>query len=495
MRTASRCASPAAVVLIEPDIELSEVLAGGVEEPRREWTEAARRLYPQAVRRSTPAGGIAAGAGLRHPRRRCRPIPASGQILRLERGRVDERARVYVAREPARNQARQALDWTLGPGVAELRKVTGADYALFTYIRDSYTSGGRKALRIATLLLLGGDIGGGAQVGVTTLVDLRTGQVVWFNFLAKQTGDLRDEAGARQTAKHLSEGPAAVSTAPHAVAACGRAGDSRRRPPPNRTQAATPVSQRSARTTSRRRHRRGRALVRDGAHRTRAAAVAAAGARPRSSTPTCARCCARSRVEYCRDLRLYLVDVPWFNASMAPNGVMILWTGSLLRIRDEAQLALVLGHEFGHYRERHTLQQWRKLKRSSAFLGAFGVLASGAGVGVAGMVGEPRRPGHDDEVHPRQGARGRSHRLRAAARARLRRRRRRRAVGGHAARRRRARLRQADPGVLDPPADPRTPRRPQGRRGGGRRSTARARPRGLPRRRRARTCATGWRTN
>jgi hypothetical protein len=46
----------------------------------------------------------------------------------------------------------------------------------------------------------------------------------------------------------------------------------------------------------------------------------------------------------------------------------------------------VLGHEFGHYRERHTLQQWRKLKRSSAFLGTFGVLASGAGAGVAGMV-------------------------------------------------------------------------------------------------------------
>ena len=90
--------------------------------------------------------------------------------------------------------------------------------------------------------------------------------------------------------------------------------------------------------------------------------------------------------DYCRDLRLYIVDVPWFNASMAPNGVMILWSGSLLRIRDEAQLALVLGHEFGHYRERHTLQQWRKLKRSSAFLGTFGVLASGAGAGVAGMV-------------------------------------------------------------------------------------------------------------
>ena len=90
--------------------------------------------------------------------------------------------------------------------------------------------------------------------------------------------------------------------------------------------------------------------------------------------------------EYCRDLRIYIVDVPYFNASMAPNGAMMIWTGSLLRIRNEAQLALVLGHEFGHYRERHTLQQWRKLKHSSAFLGVFGVLSSGVGLGVAGMA-------------------------------------------------------------------------------------------------------------
>jgi predicted Zn-dependent protease len=90
--------------------------------------------------------------------------------------------------------------------------------------------------------------------------------------------------------------------------------------------------------------------------------------------------------EYCRDLRLYVLDVPWFNASMAPNGVMIIWTGSLLRMRNEAQLALVLGHEFGHYRERHTLQQWRKLKRSSAVLGTFGALVTGVGYGVAGMA-------------------------------------------------------------------------------------------------------------
>jgi len=87
--------------------------------------------------------------------------------------------------------------------------------------------------------------------------------------------------------------------------------------------------------------------------------------------------------DYCRNLRVYIADVPWFNASMAPNGAMMVWTGTLLRARNEAQLALVLGHEFGHYRERHTLQQWRKLKRNSAFLGTFGVLATGAGAGIA----------------------------------------------------------------------------------------------------------------
>jgi predicted Zn-dependent protease len=90
--------------------------------------------------------------------------------------------------------------------------------------------------------------------------------------------------------------------------------------------------------------------------------------------------------DYCRDLRIYIVDVPWFNASMAPNGALMLWTGSLLRIRNEAQLALVLGHEFGHYRERHTLQQWRKLKKDSTVLSVFGVAATGVGAGLASMA-------------------------------------------------------------------------------------------------------------
>ena len=42
----------ASVVLIEPDIELSELLASGVMEPRADWTQAARTHVEAALRAS-----------------------------------------------------------------------------------------------------------------------------------------------------------------------------------------------------------------------------------------------------------------------------------------------------------------------------------------------------------------------------------------------------------------------------------------------------------
>ena len=42
--------SGATVVLVEPDIELYAVGAGGMQEPRKAWTEAARQNFPDAAR-------------------------------------------------------------------------------------------------------------------------------------------------------------------------------------------------------------------------------------------------------------------------------------------------------------------------------------------------------------------------------------------------------------------------------------------------------------
>ncbi len=68
----------------------------------------------------------------------------------------------------------------------------------------------------------------------------------------------------------------------------------------------------------------------------------------------------------CAQVRLYLVRTPDFNASMAPNGVMQVWSGLLLRTQNEAQLAAVLGHEYIHYENRHSLKLFRDIKSKSA---------------------------------------------------------------------------------------------------------------------------------
>ena len=81
-----------------------------------------------------------------------------------------------------------------------------------------------------------------------------------------------------------------------------------------------------------------------------------------------------------KDLRVYLAHVPEFNAFMAPTGFMVVFSGLLTRMRDEAQLSGVIAHEAGHFLRRHHIRGWRDLRRKTD---AFSLLAMGAGVGGA----------------------------------------------------------------------------------------------------------------
>jgi beta-barrel assembly-enhancing protease len=88
--------------------------------------------------------------------------------------------------------------------------------------------------------------------------------------------------------------------------------------------------------------------------------------------------------EHAADMRVYTVRTPMFNASMAPNGMMQIWTGLLLRVENEAQLLSVVGHEIGHYLQRHSISRLRDAQAKSAFatlLVPFGV------VGLVGQLG------------------------------------------------------------------------------------------------------------
>ncbi|GIX16671.1 MAG: hypothetical protein KatS3mg119_0857 [Rhodothalassiaceae bacterium] len=83
--------------------------------------------------------------------------------------------------------------------------------------------------------------------------------------------------------------------------------------------------------------------------------------------------------EYAADIRAYLVRVPDFNASMMPNGAMQIWTGLLLRVDGEAELAAVIGHEIGHYLRSHSLTNFRKRRNtlSLTVAGSLGLAAVG----------------------------------------------------------------------------------------------------------------------
>lgn len=86
---------------------------------------------------------------------------------------------------------------------------------------------------------------------------------------------------------------------------------------------------------------------------------------------------------HCPDVRVYAVRNANFNANMAPNGMMQVWSGLLLRMDNEAQLAAVVGHEVGHFMQRHSLERLRDAKAKSAagvFLAPFGL------VGLVGQL-------------------------------------------------------------------------------------------------------------
>src|SRR5688572_11308597 len=120
----SRLPSGARVVLMPADIELFEISAGGVLEPRADWTAMAATHVTEELGRRLRAipfvddgdPGVAALGRLHTAVSRAVTLHHFGGVtLPGKAGR---------------------LDWSLGEQAALLKEKTGADYALFTWVRD-----------------------------------------------------------------------------------------------------------------------------------------------------------------------------------------------------------------------------------------------------------------------------------------------------------------------------------------------------------------------
>jgi hypothetical protein len=182
------------------DVELFSLSAGGVAEPRADWTATALGHMKTAM--SVKVNGIGLDA------------------MTMEEAAADEFAEqiglhAAVARSIALHHGlggnwalptkEGRLDWSFDDAMQPLQAKTGARYALFVWVRDSYASAERKAAMVA-MAILGVGLTGGSQVGYASLIDLDSGRVLWFNRMARGSGDLREGPAAAESIEVLLAG-------------------------------------------------------------------------------------------------------------------------------------------------------------------------------------------------------------------------------------------------------------------------------------------------
>ena len=203
------------LLVMRPDVTVGSVTTGGMVEPRADWTEAARANLIVALKAQQGERG---GNVLVMDRRDSLPGIEPETIAELERLHYAVGQSIALHRYNGRylpTKRGKGLDWTLGADAVTLGQRTGMDYALFLYAEDSFASTGRVALQVLGVAgcvvgFCAPNIGGGGQFAYASLVDLRTGEVVWFNVLQTGTqvaginmGDIRKPEGAAQMVERL----------------------------------------------------------------------------------------------------------------------------------------------------------------------------------------------------------------------------------------------------------------------------------------------------
>jgi hypothetical protein len=203
------------LIVMRPDVQVGTVTAGGMVEPRADWTEQARANVLRAL--ATQQSGRGGRTRIVETREGVAGVDAR-TVADLERLHLAVGNSIIVHKYVPGNELptkRRGIDWTLGEDAVKFGRATGMDYALFLYAQDSRASTGRTALQVLGLAgcFVGfcAPVGGGSQVAFASMVNLKTGEVVWFNVL--QTGggqlpgltfgDIRSPEGAAQMVERL----------------------------------------------------------------------------------------------------------------------------------------------------------------------------------------------------------------------------------------------------------------------------------------------------
>jgi hypothetical protein len=194
-------------------VHVGSLSAGGIDEPNPDWTDAARKNIQKAMERSAEARESSmqflpdyegdAAALVNDYRGLFKAVSgAIFQHVMLPGSKL--RTKEYV--DATTKKKRYRFDWTMGSGTAQLKPITQGDYALFFYTYDSYGTAGRKVAQVLMAGLFGAYVPAGVHIGYAGLVDLSTGEIVWFNTDFAMGGDVREEDGAVKRVGQLLRG-------------------------------------------------------------------------------------------------------------------------------------------------------------------------------------------------------------------------------------------------------------------------------------------------
>ena len=203
------------LLVLRPDVTVGSLTTGGMVEPRADWTEQARASIIAALKAQQAARG--GNVTIVEHRNQLAGIPEQelADVERLNFAVDQSIVDAKYAGDYLPTKRGRGLDWTLGQDAVTLGRKSGYDYALFLHAEDEVASTGRIALGVIGLAgcivgFCAPNVGGGEQLDYASLVDLHTGQVVWFNVVdaASQMpgikfGDLRTAEGAAQMIERL----------------------------------------------------------------------------------------------------------------------------------------------------------------------------------------------------------------------------------------------------------------------------------------------------
>ena len=188
-------------LLVKPEARLAILTAAGQTDRRDDWSrDAANNLatafQAELAKRDHPFQLVDLSAQMEG---------RTGQVLRLNEAVGDTiQAYEFGGRRLPTKAGR--FDWTLGEGARLLRGDSGADHALFVTARGTWSSPVRKVLMVGAAII-GTSMLMGSQTLSASLVDLRTGRVIWYNqALAGPADDMRTPEGARSLAASVLKG-------------------------------------------------------------------------------------------------------------------------------------------------------------------------------------------------------------------------------------------------------------------------------------------------